>query len=81
MKFKDAHLHIGNYENVCNILQNTPYLNKYKLYTAINPENVKKQEVYLSKVNDFFAIPIIFKEISIKRENRYVRDIIYPVHT
>ena len=74
MKFNDAHLHIGDYENVCNILKNTPYLNKYKLYTALNPENVKNQELYLSKFNDFFAIPIIFKEISIKRENRYVRD-------
>ncbi len=72
MNFKDSHLHIGNYETVLAILQNTIYWDKYKLYRAVNPEAIKSQEIYLSSLSDFWAIPIIFKEISIPRENAFV---------
>lgn len=72
MNFKDSHVHIGNYETVSFILKNTKYLEKYKLYKAINIENIKNQEIYLKSLSDFFAIPIIFKEISIQQENKFV---------
>ena len=72
MIFKDAHIHIGEYLSIKKILNNSQYLNKYKLYSCINPEIVKQQDEYLKTTDDFFAIPIIFKEINIQSENKYI---------
>ena len=73
MVYKDSHLHIGSYQNTKMILENTIYLNKYKAYSSINPLTIKNQDIYLNTIDDFFAIPIIFKEINIEKENNYTK--------
>ena len=71
MIINDAHFHIGNYYRVKKILEHSQYITKYKLYNAINPQTIALQEEYIHKINNFFAIPIIFKEIDIQDENNF----------
>ncbi len=73
MKYNDSHLHIGDYQRVKDILSNTVFLNKYKLYKAVNPITIKQTKEYLDLINDFFAIPIVFKEINIEQENEFIK--------
>ncbi len=68
----DSHVHIGNYERACNILKTTEFANKYRLYSSVDTEKIRKQDEYISSLNNFFAIPIIFKETNIIQENIFV---------
>lgn len=72
MKKYDAHLHIGDYIRCKKILSESEYKEKYKLYKEINLRLVEYQCNYLKELDNFFAIPIIFKEINIDLENIYV---------
>lgn len=73
MKAIDSHVHIGEYERVKNILENTIYANKYRLYSAINPNVILNTKEYLDSVEGYFAIPIVFKEIDIAKENAFLQ--------
>jgi hypothetical protein len=70
----DSHVHIGNYDRSCKILQTTKFGNKYKLYGSVDIEKIQKQDEYINGLKNFFAIPIIFKETNIAQENIYVSD-------
>lgn len=70
----DSHVHIGNYDRSCKILQTTKFGNKYKLYSSVDVEKIRKQDEYIGSLKNFFAIPIIFKETNIAQENIYVSD-------
>jgi len=72
MKICDAHLHLFSYDRVINILQTSQNKNKYKLYNSIDQSIIQNTDKYLETIDDFFAIPIIFKEINIEEENKYV---------
>lgn len=72
MKNYDSHIHIGTYEENKIIIQNSEYKNKYKLYSLINPEMLNMQEEYTKMLDDFFAIPLFFKETNIERCNQFV---------
>ena len=74
MKIIDSHVHIGEYERVKTILENTIYLNKFRLYSAINPNVVLQTEKYLDTTEGYFAIPIVFKEINIAQENAFLQE-------
>lgn len=74
MKIIDSHVHIGDYERVKNILENTIYLNKYRLYSAIDPNAVLNTNNYLNDTEGYFAIPIVFKEIDIAEENAFLEE-------
>lgn len=68
----DSHVHIGSYDRSCRILQTTKFGNKYKLYSSIDIEKIRKQDEYIEGLKNFFAIPIIFKETNIVQENIYI---------
>lgn len=70
----DSHIHIGDPIETSNILDNSIYKNKYKLYSCLKKEILYKQEDYLSTLKDFFAIPLFFKETSIQNANKFVID-------
>lgn len=72
MKIIDSHVHIGDYLRIKEILKNTKYINKFRLYSAINPDVIIMQNKYLDDTTGYFAIPIVFKEIDIFEENNYV---------
>ena len=72
MRINDAHLHLFLPDRVIDILQNSQYKNKYKLYNSINQSIILNPTNYVETIDDFFAIPIIFKEINIEEENKYV---------
>ena len=72
MRINDAHLHLFLPDRVIDILQNSQYKNKYKLYNAINQSIILNPTNYVETIDNFFAIPIIFKEINIEEENKYV---------
>ena len=74
MKIIDSHVHIGDYERVKNILKNSIYLNKYRLYSAIDPNAILNTRNYLSDTEGYFAIPIVFKEIDIAEENAFLEE-------
>lgn len=69
--YNDAHLHIGSTETIKNILTLSQYLKKYRAYSAVDLKSLDEQKEYLSTINDFLAIPIVFKEVDIQRENAY----------
>lgn len=54
------------------ILQTTKYNGKYKLYSCVNLSMINAQDEYVECLDNFFAIPIIFKEINIMKSNEYV---------
>lgn len=70
----DSHVHIGNYNICVEIMKISKYKEKYKLYDCISLQMVNTQDEYVKCLDNFFAIPIIFKEIDIMRSNEYVRD-------
>lgn len=70
----DSHIHIGDYNELSDILENSIYKDKYKVYSCIKKEVLLEQKEYLSKVKDFFAIPHVFKESNIQKNNEYVLD-------
>lgn len=72
MKRYDTHLHLGNYTRCCEIIEKSEYKEKYKLYSAINLNLIENQKAYIDSLDDFFAIPIIFKEIDIDTENEFI---------
>lgn len=72
MIYKDSHIHIGDSITIKKILGNTIYKGKYKLYSSIKYETLTQQKEYLENLNNFFAIPIIFKEINVEKENQYI---------
>ena len=72
MTYKDSHIHLGLYDEIKTILKDSPFKNKYKVYSSINIDNIKHQEAYLDTLEDFFAIPIIFKETNIQEENKKI---------
>lgn len=74
MKIIDSHVHIGDYERVKNILKNTIYLNKFRLYSSIDPNVVLNTDNYLNDTEGYFAIPIVFKEIDIVEENNFLEE-------
>ena len=74
MNFCDSHIHVGNFERVKKILNETKFINKYKLYTAIDPMMINETNTYIKEVDDFFAMPIIFKEINIEQENEFLKE-------
>ena len=74
MKLYDSHLHIGEYNQSIRLLNNSIYRNKYRLYSSINQEVIFQQEQYTSQLDNFFAIPLFFKESNIQECNQYVID-------
>ena len=68
----DAHLHVGNFERCSEIVFNSEYKNKYRVYSDIQLSLIRGQLEYLSTLEDFFAIPIIFREINITLENNFI---------
>lgn len=72
MKLYDSHVHIGNCEKNSEILENSHYKNKYKLYSCIDKNVMFQQDEYVSKLDDFFALPLFFKESDIQECNRFV---------
>ena len=74
MKQYDSHIHIGDYASNKYLVNNSKYREKYKLYSAINPEMILNQIEYTKELDDFFAIPLFFKETDIQKCNQYVID-------
>lgn len=74
MKNYDSHIHIGKYEDNKFLIENSEYRHKYKLYNAINTELIHLQDEYIKKLDNFFAIPLFFKETNIEDCNQYVID-------
>lgn len=70
----DSHIHIGDYNELSDILENSIYKDKYKVYSCIKKEVLLEQKEYLSTLKDFFAIPHVFKESNIQKNNKYVLD-------
>lgn len=70
----DSHVHIGNYDRCCEILQTTKFRDKYKLYDSVNLGMIQCQDEYVDGLKNFFAIPIVFKETNIMQENAYVNE-------
>lgn len=71
----DSHLHIGCSQECKQILETSIYLQKYRLYSSINPLTVEYTPKYLNQLDGFFGIPIVFKEISIEESNKYTRNV------
>ncbi len=74
MKKYDSHIHIGEYEQNKYLIENSEYRKKYKLYSAIDPRLIEMQQQYTEQLDDFFAIPLFFKETKIEDCNQYVID-------
>lgn len=74
MKSYDSHIHIGDCKKNSEILENSVYKNKYKLYSSISKNVMFQQDEYVSKLDDFFALPLFFKESNIQECNRFVID-------
>lgn len=74
MKFIDTHVHLGDYSKIKYIVENSQYKDKYRLYSAINPEVLMHRNMYLRKCEKFFAIPMVLMELAIEEENAYVLD-------
>lgn len=72
MKRYDSHVHIGDYKLNLYLLENSIYRNKYKLYSCIDSKVLSKQDQYISRLDDFFALPLFFKESNIRMCNEYV---------
>ena len=51
----DSHVHIGNYDRSCKILQTTKFGNKYKLYSSVDIEKIRKQDEYIGGLKNFFC--------------------------
>lgn len=68
----DSHLHIGDYNEISRILDTSIYKDKYKVYSCINKEVLLDQDRYISTLKGFFAIPHVFKEIDIQKNNKYI---------
>lgn len=74
MKQYDSHIHIGDYVLNKHLVNNSKYKDMYKLYSAINPEMILNQIEYTKELDNFFAIPLFFKETDIQKCNKYVID-------
>ena len=74
MKFIDTHVHLGDYEKIKFIVENSKYKEEYRLYSAINPEVLKHRNEYLRQCEKFFAMPMVLMELNIKEENKYILD-------
>jgi len=70
----DSHIHIGDHNKTINTVENSLYKDKYKVYSCLNKDVLLEQKDYLSKLKDFFAIPIFFKETLLHDANNYVID-------
>lgn len=76
LKLFDSHIHIGD-PNLCRqILDATIYKNKYKLYSCIDPQVVEETDLYLQQLEAFYAMPMIFKEVSVAESNIYLSNVI-----
>lgn len=74
IKLCDSHLHIGDYNEISKILDTSIYRDKYKVYSCIEKKVLLDQEKYVSTLEGFFAIPHVFKEIDVKKNNKYILD-------
>lgn len=72
IEISDSHIHIGNHDTTINTIENSIYKDKYKVYSCLNKDVLLKEKDYISKLKNFFAIPIFFKETSIQKTNDYV---------
>lgn len=72
MKKYDSHVHIGDYDITNNLLNNSKYKDKYRLYSAIDPEVIRQQDEYVRELEDFFVIPLFLKESEIMDCNKFV---------
>ena len=73
MKNYDSHIHIGDYIKNKEIIENSEYRFQYRLYGAIKPEVIETQKEYVSTLDDFFALPLFFKETNIRECNEYLK--------
>lgn len=74
MKIFDSHVHVGDANLSKSIIENSIYKNKYRLYSSVDYKVMDQIDDYLSNVDAYFAMPIIFKEISIPVENNFLKD-------
>lgn len=75
LKIFDSHVHIGDAKLCKKILETTIYKQKYKLYSCIDPLVVEETDDYLHQLDGFYAIPLVFKEMSVSNSNIYVSEI------
>ncbi|MBR3249630.1 MAG: amidohydrolase family protein [Clostridia bacterium] len=65
----DSHIHLGNKKECEEIINNSRYKNKYKIYSCINPKTIDGTDIFLRDVDGFFAIPLFFCETDIEKAN------------
>lgn len=70
----DEHVHVGDYTLVSKVLKDSVYKERYRLYNALNPETIQKQDAYLKQLFCYFAMPIVLKEIGIEAANSYLQE-------
>lgn len=74
IKIYDSHVHVGEMQKIKDIVQNSIYKNRYRLYSSVDYRVVSEIDNYLDNVEGYFAMPIVFKEISIKEENKFLHE-------
>ena len=72
IKIIDTHVHIGNKEKCREIVSNSPYKNIYKLYDSINVEALDYINEYTKELDNYFAMPMVFKETNISIANEEI---------
>lgn len=75
LKVFDSHVHIGDAKLCKQILDTTIYKDKYKLYSCIDSKVVVETNNYLQQLDGFYAMPLVFKEVSVSDSNIYVTNI------
>lgn len=76
LKIFDSHVHIGDAGLCKHILATTIYKNKYKLYSCIDPKVVEETDNYLQQLDAYYAMPLVFKELSVTDANIYLSNVI-----
>lgn len=70
----DTHLHIGDRNNCKEILRTSKFKDLYRLYSCLDVDTINETDRFIDKIDNFFAIPIVFCETDIIGANQYVLD-------